>query len=256
MQSFKFAERNIFCGEASQWQELLKASEGGGPATVIDLRTFLEIGDQPLPEPPEGWGYRRLPLTGATVSEQDLDVFRREFYRKPQTVVLGPNRSRAELLVAASVARHERGGFQAGQRAEQAGAEEKALLHWLTAYLVRHDCEEAQALEALGEPPARPAKVPSAPLASASPFEAVEATVEMPAVSAMEEPTVEMPAVAALQESPPVPSSPGSEEPAEPVSAPVETEEIASKLTKPRAATKAKTKGQAGSSKGKTKRKK
>ena len=191
MKSFKFAERTILCGDAGQWDQLIEASSKDVEGTVIDLRTFLEIAHRPPAKPPEGWGYRRLPLTGATVSEQDLDVFRREFYRKPQTVVVGPNPVRAELMVAASVARQEKGGFNGRQRAEADSGGELDLLEWLTSYLVRHGFEEAGALEAVRA--RQPRRAPSPPKEKKqaspatehpvpSPFEPGEATVEMPAL--------------------------------------------------------------------------
>jgi hypothetical protein len=154
MKTFKFAERTVICGEALEWDQLLKACADDREGTVVDLRTFLELAEQVAPKPPEGWGYRRLPVTGATVSEQDLDVFRREFYRKPQTVVVGPNAARAELMVAASVARYQQGGWN-GQDLASSSQDEWELLEWLTAYLVRHGVQQASALQALaaGRPP-------------------------------------------------------------------------------------------------------
>lgn len=196
MKSYKFADRDIHCGDASQWEALLGLCERDTPGTVLDLRTFLEVGDQPVPKPPEGWGYRRLPLTGATVSEQDLDVFRREFYRKSQTVVIGPNGSRSRLMVAASVARLEKGGWNGRQRAEEDVEGEHGLLEWLTSYLVRHGFEQAEALEAVrAKTPARKAR-PDKPAKPTKSKPAAEPTVEMPAVEpeegAASEATVEL----------------------------------------------------------------
>lgn len=222
MKSFKFAERTILCGDAGQWDQLIEASSKDMEGTVIDLRTFLEIAQQPPAKPPEGWGYRRLPLTGATVSEQDLDVFRREFYRKPQTVVIGPNPVRAELMVAASVARQEKGGFNGLQRAEADSGGELDLLEWLTSYLVRHGFEEASALEAVqARQPRRaasPAKEkkqasPATEKPAPSPFDPGEATVEMPALArpdappdalstGTEDPTTAKPTAAGAAQSP------------------------------------------------------
>lgn len=188
MKSFQFSERTIICGQASEWDHLIQACSRDVPGTVIDLRTFLEIADTPAPKPPEGWGYRRLPLTGATVSEQDLDVFRREFFRKPQTVVVGPNESRASLLVSASVARLEKGGWNGGQRACDNVEGEDDLLQWLTTYLGRHGFEDASGTE-------RP----------------IEATVEIDVPTALSEdeppspplqPTVEMEVPAELSSPP------------------------------------------------------
>lgn len=139
MKTYQFADRTIIAGEASQLEQLVSSASSESPATLIDLRTFLEAGENETPRTPEGWGYRRLPITGATVSEQDLDVLRREFFRKPQSVVLGPNASRAHLLIAASLSRHEQGGWEAGKRAEvDPNHGEDQLKDWLDAYLTRH----------------------------------------------------------------------------------------------------------------------
>lgn len=150
MKSFQFAERNVTCGSIDELETLLDKAGKDTPGTVVDLRTFLEASDALSPKPPEGWGYRRLPLTGATITEQDLDVFRREFFRKGQTVVVAPNSTRAELMIAASVARNTKGGWEGRQRAEGGDLQgESRLLLWLTEYLVRHGFEEAATLEAV-----------------------------------------------------------------------------------------------------------
>ncbi len=146
MKSFQFAERNVTCGTIDELDKLLEKAGTGTPGTIVDLRTFLEASDEHSPKPPEGWGYRRLPLTGATVTEQDLDVFRREFFRKAQTVVVAPTAARGELMIAASVARNQKGGWDGLQRAE---GDESRLLLWLTEYLVRHGFEPETTLEAV-----------------------------------------------------------------------------------------------------------
>ncbi len=144
MKTFQFADRILIVGEAAQWDQLLTAVTKDTPATVVDLRTFVEVGEQPVPRTPEGWGYRRLPITGATVSEQDLDVLRREFFRRPQTVIVGPNASRSRLLAAAALSRLEQGGWNGGDRAEvETSHGEDQLRSWLTDYLVRHGFEKA-----------------------------------------------------------------------------------------------------------------
>ena len=171
MKTYQFGERTILCGHAGQWEELVRAGNDAEMGTVIDLRTFLEIGEQQVPKPPEGWGYRRLPVTGATVSEQDLDVFRREFYRKPRTVVIGPNEDRGQLVVAASVARFEQKAWDHSKRAEGVGEGERDLLNWLTSYLVRHGCEPASSLEGMvaGTPAAKGKAAPKRTTAGEQP---------------------------------------------------------------------------------------
>ena len=142
MKTYQFADRNIIAGDASQLEQLVSAASSDSPATIIDLRTFLEAGEDETPRTPDGWGYRRLPITGSTVSEQDLDVLRREFFRKPQSIVLGPNSSRARLVITASLSRQEQGGWDAGKRAEvEASHGEDALKTWLDGYLARHGVE-------------------------------------------------------------------------------------------------------------------
>lgn len=148
MKRFQFAERPVISGSIDELEKLLDEAGRETPGTVVDLRTFLEAGEELSPKPPEGWGYRRLPLTGATITEQDLDVFRREFFRKAQTVVVAPNSARSELMIAASIARNEKGGWNASERAEADLHGESRLLLWLTEYLVRHGFEEPARLEA------------------------------------------------------------------------------------------------------------
>lgn len=144
MKTFQFVDRTLIVGDVSQWDQLLGAVAKDIPATVVDLRTFVEASDEAPPRSPEGWGYRRLPITGATVSEQDLDVLRREFFRRTHTVVVGPNSSRSRLLVAAALSRLEQGGWQGGARAEADPKHgESALQNWLSSYLARHGFEAA-----------------------------------------------------------------------------------------------------------------
>lgn len=146
MSCYQFAGHPVLYGDASQLEALLEKADGDHLGTVIDLRTFLEIGEQTTPKPPEGWGYRRLPLTGTTISEQDLDVFRREILRRPQTVVIGPNLSRGEFLLSASLARHEKTPWEP-QVQQSAQGEEAELQQWLTSYLVRHGLATGSAIE-------------------------------------------------------------------------------------------------------------
>ncbi len=139
MKTYQFADRTIVAGEASQLEQLIAAVAADTPATIIDLRTFLEAGEDSTPRTPEGWGYRRLPITGSTVSEQDIDVLRREFFRKPQSVVIGPNSSRASLLITASLSRHEQKGWENAKDVEvDSNHGESHLQEWLDAYLARH----------------------------------------------------------------------------------------------------------------------
>lgn len=139
MNSFSFGERTTICGSPSEWKQLAGKLDAGQAASVVDLRTQNEYGKDTPPETPEGWLYRRLPVSGETVSEQDLDVLRREQLRNKQTIVLGPNEARGPLLVLTGEARKER---RALTPAELDGikerSKEKKLQAWLAQYLERH----------------------------------------------------------------------------------------------------------------------
>jgi hypothetical protein len=257
MKSYQFAEHTIFCGHAGQWEQLIGACVQDKLGTVVDLRTFLEIGDQLVPKAPEGWGYRRLPVTGATVSEQDLDVFRREFYRKPQTVVVGPNLTRAQLMVAASLARLEKGGFEGNKRAEGDSEGEYQLLEWLTAYLVRHGYEKASVLEAVqNRRPAtsKPVAAPKRKVAEPSNFApAAEPELEEPPTSLdlQDEAPVELEPTAEIEMEPSVEIEPSVE-----VESSSELTSAAAKGKSSRASSKGKAKDRPAKAKSSAKRKK
>lgn len=136
MTTYAFADRPIHCGSAQDYDQLLQANlELSG--VLIDVRTQAEIGDLPLAKLPEGWIYCRIPITGQTISEQDMDVFRREFFRKQQTVVIDPGSKRSDLLVIASLARQKK---EALPPSSIDSTKERDLFAWLQAYLARHGC--------------------------------------------------------------------------------------------------------------------
>lgn len=141
MTSYEFAGRPISVGEAAQCEALVASRSSEASGVVIDLRTLHELGDSAPPTLPEGWTYRRLPLTGETASEQDLDVFRRELVRRQTTVVLGPNVHRPQLLVLAALARLQPKDWGPDQQAsawKECSQHEPSLESWLQAYFRRH----------------------------------------------------------------------------------------------------------------------
>lgn len=138
MKTYQFADRKIFCAEAGLWAEVGDKISGKA-GTLIDLRTLSEIGDAPQPELPPDWSYLRQPLTGATISEQDMDVIRREFYRKPLTALVGPTIERASLIVTASITRREKSSWDYEEQGKT-NCSEPELLQWLASYLERHGC--------------------------------------------------------------------------------------------------------------------
>lgn len=139
MKTYQFGEHTLHCGGTDQWDKLVAAAKSVESATIVDLRTSAEIGDREVPKPRDGWGYRHLPVTGATLSEQDIDVFRREFSRRAATIIVGPTDVRAQLMVLASLARVAKRPIQDQELAEVTDfQQESALLDWLRAYLERH----------------------------------------------------------------------------------------------------------------------
>ncbi len=139
MKTFEFFGRPILCGKATDLNDMIAIFSTGETVSIVDLRTVLERPDEEDIDVPDTWNVRRLPVRGRTISEQDLDVFRREFFRHPKTLVIGPNAARAELMLLASVARAEvRPINEAELRDVEDKHEERDLLDWLTRYLKRH----------------------------------------------------------------------------------------------------------------------
>lgn len=139
MKEFKQDKHLTVCGTVAEWKELKKKFEGDQKVSVFDLRTVNESGGEKLPDIPEGWNYQRLPLTGATISEQDVDVFRREQRRNGKLLVVAPNEARGGLLALADQCRVARSELSGSDVDSLSGAaDEKELRTWLKDYLERH----------------------------------------------------------------------------------------------------------------------
>lgn len=139
MNSFSFGKVKTVCGLPDEWDQLARELDSEKPASVVDLRTVVELGEQTTPEVPETWDYRRLPVTGSTVSEQDMDVLRREQLRSTQTIVLAPNGARGPLMVLAGEARKARRDLNKDELKDVTDQnKEKDLRSWLDSYLERH----------------------------------------------------------------------------------------------------------------------
>ncbi|MFA5505483.1 MAG: hypothetical protein WC314_03975 [Vulcanimicrobiota bacterium] len=138
------------CGTPSEWKQLAKQFDGESKVSVLDIRTAFEEEQEKLDKAPDTWLYRRLPLSGGTISEQDVDVFRREQRRHGRLIVITQNQTRAGLMILADRARIDRTGLAASELAQfQELQEEKALQEWLEAYLERHRSVSLPVLEGL-----------------------------------------------------------------------------------------------------------
>lgn len=148
MKTFENHGQTTHCGTLEEWKELLKRVPETEMASVLDLRTGFEIGENNLEETPKGWTVRRLPVTGATISEQDIDVFRRELYRHKHCLVVSPNDARGPLLALAGTARAERKELDTKSLKELKDLKkENDTLVWLETYLLRHKTTEVQLAE-------------------------------------------------------------------------------------------------------------
>lgn len=139
MKAYKEPGYSTYCGTLSEWVELKAKFEDSESVSVLDLRTVLEIEDSGLEELPESWSYSRMVLLGETISEQDVDLFRREQRRHGKLLVLAENEARASLLALADKARKKRSQIEKDELENLEGIElEKNLVTWLEAYLSRH----------------------------------------------------------------------------------------------------------------------
>ena len=110
MKVYKQPEYTTVCGTPSEWKELKKEFDLNEKVSVLDIRTAVEEEREKLEKSPdtETWLYRRLPIGGSTISEQDIDVFRREQRRHGRLIVISQNEARAALLVLTDLARLNR----------------------------------------------------------------------------------------------------------------------------------------------------
>ncbi|MCA9777742.1 MAG: hypothetical protein KC800_13530 [Candidatus Eremiobacteraeota bacterium] len=139
------------CGTPSEWKQLKKHFDGEAKVSVLDIRTATEEEQEKLDKAPDTWLYRRLPIGGKTISEQDVDVFRREQRRHGKLIVVTQNLARSALLVHTDLARIERKPLDDSELDALDGLQdEKALREWLDAYLERHQTVTLPTLEGLG----------------------------------------------------------------------------------------------------------
>lgn len=151
MKVYKQPDYTTVCGTPSEWKQLKKHFDGEGKVSVLDIRTAVEEEQEKLDKAPDTWVYRRLPIGGKTISEQDVDVFRREQRRHGKLIVVTQNMARSGLLVLTDLARIERKALDDGDLAQLDGLkEEKALREWLDSYLERHQTVTLPTLEGLG----------------------------------------------------------------------------------------------------------
>jgi hypothetical protein len=150
MKVYEQPEYTTVCGTPSEWKKLKKEFDGEGKVSVLDIRTAVEEEQEKLDKAPDTWLYRRLPIGGATVSEQDVDVFRREQRRHGRLIVVTQNQARAGLLVLTDLARMARTPLPADDLKDLDGLkDEKVLREWLDEYLERHQTVILPQLEGL-----------------------------------------------------------------------------------------------------------
>ena len=127
------------CGTPSEWKKLQQKFEGVDKVSVLDIRTATEEEESKLDAVPDTWLYRRLPIGERTISEQDVDVFRREQRRHGKLIVVSQNIARAALLVQTDLARIARTGLTDTDFSGLDGIDqEQGLRTWLDSYLERH----------------------------------------------------------------------------------------------------------------------
>lgn len=139
MQVYEQERYNTYCCTPSDWADVKKKLGADKKVSVLDIRTVQEAADQKLEDVPESWNYRRWPVVAATVSEQDVDVFRREQRRHGELVVVATNEVRSGLLVLTDLSRINR-TLLPEQEVKKLGdvKKEQGLVDWLNQYLERH----------------------------------------------------------------------------------------------------------------------
>ena len=131
MKVYKQPEYTTVCGTPSEWKELKKEFDLNEKVSVLDIRTAVEEEREKLEKSPdtETWLYRRLPIGGSTISEQDIDVFRREQRRHGRLIVISQNEARAALLVLTDLARLNRSALSDSDLNETDGLEAVSYTH-------------------------------------------------------------------------------------------------------------------------------
>ena len=144
MQVFEQKRYSTFCCTFKTWSDALKKLSADDKVSVLDIRTLNEMGKDELSDVPEGWTYRRYPITGSTVSEQDVDVFRREQRRFGKLVVISSNETRASLLVLTDLSRINRTLLPEDEVKKLDDLKQEQVMHdWLNQYLERHQSTDA-----------------------------------------------------------------------------------------------------------------
>jgi hypothetical protein len=127
------------CGSARDWEKMKKEFKGANDVSILDLRTLKEIGGETIKDLPQGWRLSQHPISGQTVSEQDVDVFRREQRRNGKLIAVGLSETRGSLLVLTDKARRTRTSLNQDELDFLSRmSQESALRDWLEAYLERH----------------------------------------------------------------------------------------------------------------------
>ena len=143
MKVFKEKSYTTRCGTPQEWDSLKKEWSSEEKVSVLDLRTATEAKEFQMEDVPEEWEYRRMAVIGSTISEQDVDVFRREQRRHGKLIVLATNDTRGSLLALADISRIKREAFPQDEVNKLDDLEgEKELQDWLKSYLDRHQTTE------------------------------------------------------------------------------------------------------------------
>lgn len=148
MKVFEQANYTTLCGTPSHWKEMREKFAEAEKVSVIDLRCALESREQPLDKMPDTWLHRQLSVRGNTVSEQDIDVIRREQRRYGRLILVAGNMARSVLLVLTDLARLDRTPLPERETRQLEGLEQELeLFSWLNQYLERHQSTTVGRLE-------------------------------------------------------------------------------------------------------------
>lgn len=139
MRVFQEDSFKTVCGSPAEWDKMKKEFADAKRVSVLDLRPLSEIGKETIDDLPAGWKLDQHPISGKTISEQDVDVFRREQRRSGSMIAIGLSETRGSLLVLTDKARRTRSELDQSELDSLSNlAEEKELKSWLEAYLARH----------------------------------------------------------------------------------------------------------------------
>jgi hypothetical protein len=139
MKVFQQTHYTTLCGAPDEWEQLKDRFKAFDTVSIIDLRTANEQSDFEMGNLPEGWKRQWMPLRGNTVSEQDLDVFRREQRRHGRLIALATSETRGSLLALTDISRINRTTLPKDELSQLSDLKgEQELIDWLNAYLTRH----------------------------------------------------------------------------------------------------------------------